>query len=164
VTELSETRSDKQNKRGKRIFRKDLAVFSFFLFLSFIFWYLNSLGKEIEAEINYPIQYINPPKGKLIADEEPAKLTLTLKGGGYTILKLKFMSNRTPLIVDISEVSYKRVPGGGGIKYYIVTSSISRNLPSRYKSGCDITSVKPDTLIFTLDEYKEVDINNESDD
>ena len=39
-------------KKGVRVINRDVAVFAFFLFISFIFWYLNSLGKEIEAGIN----------------------------------------------------------------------------------------------------------------
>ncbi len=163
MTGLGDTRSDKQEKKEVRL-RKDLAVFSFFLFLSFIFWYLNALGKEIQTEIKYPVQFINPPNGKLVSDEEPMKLSLNLKGAGYTILKLKLKSNSTPFIIDMSGVSYRRVPGSSGQKYYIITSVLTRNMPAKYMSGCDITSVKPDTLIFSMVDSERLTAPDEPDD
>jgi len=36
-----------KEKGGIRVDR-DLMVFAFFLFLSFVFWYLNEMGKETE--------------------------------------------------------------------------------------------------------------------
>ena len=52
--------------RRKRVsaINRDVVVFAFFLFLSFGFWYLNSLGKEMEADIKYPVKYINIPKDR----------------------------------------------------------------------------------------------------
>lgn len=130
---------------------RDVVVFAFFLFLSFIFWYINSLGKEIEAGIRYPVQYINLPVEKVIAEETPVKLNIYLKGPGYSILKLKVSGKRTPVLVDISKVNYLRVPGSKSLSYYIVTSGLTKSLTIQIRSGCEITSIKPDTLFFTLD-------------
>ena len=58
----------KFTKKEVSAVNRDIAVFTFFLFLSFGFWYLNSLGKEIEADLKYPVKYINLPKERLIAD------------------------------------------------------------------------------------------------
>jgi hypothetical protein len=37
------------------------------------------------------------------------------------------------------------------VSYYIVTSGLLKNLNVQIRSGCEITSVKPDTLFFSLD-------------
>ena len=58
--------SEKLTKKGVSAINRDVVVFAFFLFLSFGFWYLNSLGKEIEADIRYPVKYINIPKDRVI--------------------------------------------------------------------------------------------------
>jgi len=133
------------------VINKDVVVFAFFLFLSFVFWYLNSLGKEIEAEIKYPVKYINLPKEKEIVGEEPVKLNLYLKGPGYSILKLKLSGNRGPVIIDISKVNYNRVSGSSAFNYFILTSTITKSLTVQLRSGCDVTSIKPDTLFFALE-------------
>jgi len=70
-----------------------------------------------------------------------------LKGPGYTILKLKLSGKKAPLIIDISKVNYKRTPGG---KAFIVTSGLAKSLNVQMRSGCEITSIKPDTLFFSF--------------
>jgi hypothetical protein len=34
---------------------RDVIVYAFCLILSFVFWYLNSLGKDFETGIKYPV-------------------------------------------------------------------------------------------------------------
>jgi len=138
-------------KKGVRVINRDVAVFAFFLFISFIFWYLNSLGKEIEAGINYRVKYTNLPKERIINEDLPTDLNLFMKGPGYSILKLKISGRKAPLIIDISKVSYKRATGSKSMNYYIVTSGLTKSLNVQMRSGCEITSIKPDTLFFTLD-------------
>jgi hypothetical protein len=138
-------------KKRTRVISRDIAVFAFFLFLSFIFWYLNSLGKENEDEIKYQVKYTNIPKERVITAEQPTDLNLFLKGPGYSILKLKISGKKAPLIIDISKVIYKRAAGDRASNYYIVTSGLSKSLNVQIGSGCEITSIKPDTLFFALD-------------
>jgi hypothetical protein len=133
-----------------RVVNRDIAVFAFFLFLSFIFWYLNSLGKEIEAGIKYPVKYTNIPKERVINDSMPTEVNLFIKGPGYSILKLKISGKHTPLLIDISKVNYRRTPGDKALNYYIVTSGLTKSLNFQMRSGCEITSIKPDTIFFTL--------------
>jgi len=143
----------KENLVRKRVkaINRDFFVFAFFLLLSFMFWYLNSLGKEVEAVIKYPFQYINIPKEREIVGESPGKIDLFLKGPGYSVLKLKLSGNKPHVLIDISKVSYKRLPGSEPLRYYIITSGLAKSLTVQIRSGCEITSIKPDTLFFTLD-------------
>ncbi len=114
----------KLTKKGVSNIDKDIIVFAFFLFLSFVFWYLNSLGKEIETNIRYPVRYVNLPKEKVLEEDLPARLELYLKGPGYSILKLRLPGNRAPVILDISSISYRRAEGSSALRYYIMTSSL----------------------------------------
>jgi hypothetical protein len=148
-----ENRTGTENliKKGAKAKKREVAVFAFFLFLSFIFWYLNSLGKEIEAGIRYQIKYTNIPKDKVIKQSPPNDLILFLKGPGYSILKLKILPRKAPVIIDISKVNYKRAFSGKSIDYFIITSGLTKSLNVQMKSGCEITSIKPDTIFFTLE-------------
>jgi hypothetical protein len=145
-----ETRTELTKKGVGRI-NRDVAVFAFFLFLSFVFWYLNSLGKETEAGIKYPVKFTNLPKERIIAERPPMWLNIYLKGTGSSILKLKFSGDKSPVNIDISKVNYKRVPGSKDLDYYIVSSGLIKSLTVQLRSGCEITSIKPDTIFFTLE-------------
>jgi hypothetical protein len=144
-------RSENLVKKGARVIKRDIAVFAFFLFLSFIFWYLNSLGKEMEAGINYLVKFTNLPKERVISENQPSHLNLFLKGPGYSILKLKIAGNNAPVVIDISKVNYRRAVGDRALNYFIVTSGLTKSLNVQMRSGCEITSIKPDTLFFTLE-------------
>lgn len=157
-------RSDNLTKKEVRVINRDVVVFAFFLLLSFIFWYLNSLGKEIETGIRFPVKYINLPKGMIIVEEPPVRLNLYLKGPGYSILKLKISGNRTPVLIDISKINYKRVYGSVAFNYFIITSGLTKSLSVQLRSECEITSIKPDTLFFTLNKTpaKSIPVNPEN--
>jgi hypothetical protein len=144
-------RNERLTKRGVRAINRDIAVFAFFLFLSFVFWYLNSLSKEAETGITCQVKYTNLPKDRVIPENLPSDLNLFLKGPGYSILKLKISGMKAPVIIDISKVNYKRVPGGKSQNYYIITSGLTKSLNVQMRSGCEITSIKPDTLFFSLE-------------
>jgi hypothetical protein len=140
-------RIENPTKKRVRIINRDVGVFAFFLVLSSLLWYLNSLGKENEAGIKYHIKFTNLPKERTINQEQPGELNVFLKGPGYTILKLKLSGKKAPLIIDISKVNYKRIQGG---KAFVVTSGLAKSLNVQIRSGCEITSIKPDTLFFSF--------------
>jgi hypothetical protein len=129
---------------------RDVVVFAFFLFLSFGLWYVNSLGKEMEADIKYSLKYINVPKDRVLDDESPDRLSFSLKGPGYSVLKLKVSGKKPAVLIDLSKVSYKRVPESKNPDYYIVASGLIKSLTVQIRSGCEIISIKPDTLFFSL--------------
>jgi hypothetical protein len=145
-----------ENLTGKRasLINRDIFVFAFFLLLSFILWCLNFLGKEFETGFSYPVEFINLPKERVIVEESSSKLNLFLKGSGYSMFKLKVSGNRTPLKIDFSKINYKRVQGRTIMNSFILTSGLSKSPDVQLRSGCEITSIKPDTLFFTLEKVK----------
>ncbi len=135
------------NSLGNKLTNRKLAVFSVFLLLSFFFWYLDALGKEIEADIKYPVVYRNIPDS-IDPDKMPQRVTLFLNGTGFSILRLKFTGKSNPVIVDFDRVSCKKYNDKGEEKYYSITSGMESSFSSQIKPGCRISSVSPDTLIF----------------
>lgn len=138
------------SKIKKFLPNKELPVFLFFLLLSFLFWYLNELGKDLEGTISYPVRYINPPKERIISGDLPDKLEMNLRGPGYSILKMKISGSRAPVVIDFSRVSPKRLPG---IKpnYYLLTSGLIQGFSKQLHADFEIISIYPDTLYFSYD-------------
>lgn len=137
-------------RKKRAVINRDMTVFAFFLFLSFIFWYLNSLDNEVEAGIRFQIRYTNIPRGRIVSESDPARLNLYLKGPGSSVLRQKLSGKKVPLSIDISKVNYKRVPGSKNPDYYVITNGLSRSFAVQLRSEFDIISIKPDTLYFTL--------------
>jgi hypothetical protein len=151
VKENDSIKTENFKKKGGSGINKDVFVFAFFLLLSFVFWYLNSLGKDTEADIKYEIKYINIPAQREIVEDPPGKLIIYLKGSGYSIMKLKLTSKSSPLKIDLSKANYKRVPESTKNSYLIVTSGLTKSFKVQFGSEFEIIAIKPDTLFFTLD-------------
>ena len=140
----------KSTGKERKLSRKDIAVFVFFLCLSFIFWYLNSLGKDLETNIRYPLKYTNIPKDWKLSENMPDKVSLFLNGPGYSILQMKMSGRHAPLVIDISRVSRKNLQNGKSADYYIITSNLIPKFNSELKSECKVTAIKPDTLFLSV--------------
>jgi hypothetical protein len=146
----------KLSKKEVSLLNKNVVIFAFFLFLAFIFWYLNSMGKEIKSEFKYNVNFINSPKGRIISGDFQSKLTLELKGQGYSLLKRKISRYRTPLVVDLSKVIFKRISDPKSIRYYILSAGLIPNLKKQMGNGCEIISVKPDTIFLMFNVIEKV--------
>jgi hypothetical protein len=143
------TRPSNLTKKEVSIIKGNTLIFAFFLLLSFIFWYLNSLGKDLETDIKYPVKYSNVPENRTLTAGLPSRLNLFLKGPGYSILRLKISGKNTPVEIDFSKIKYKRVPSSKSSDYYIIASDLIPGFNSQLKSVCKISSIKPDTLYFS---------------
>jgi hypothetical protein len=107
------------------------------------------LGKDLETDIRYPVIYANVPKNKILI-AETTRLSIIVKGPGYSILKLKVFGNASPIAVDLSKVPVRHLQNERYPDCVIVTTSLIQNFSSQLKSPCKITSVKPDTLFISF--------------
>jgi len=139
-----------EQKRKRRFLNRELPVFAFFLLLSFVFWYLNELSKDLQGTINYPVRYINPPKDRIVTGDLPDKLEMELRGPGYSILKVKLSGSRAPVVIDFSRLTPRRLPGAMP-HYYLVTSGLINNFSKQMHADFEILSIHPDTLFFGYD-------------
>lgn len=148
-----ETPHKTQNITGRllKLIDRDVLVFSFFLVLSFIFWYLNGLSKEIENSVKYPVRYINPPRDKVLVGTLPSRLELQLKGPGYSILKLRLSGSRAPVVIDMSRINYNSPLRQESDEYYVLTNNLKDNFARQLRADYEILSISPDTLLFQFD-------------
>lgn len=140
----------KGRRKEDGVLNKEIPAFIFFLLLSFIFWYLNELSKELETTLSYPVRYVNPPKERIIIGEMPHKLAMRLRGPGYSILKMKLSGSKAPVVIDFSKVAPKRLPGKRP-HYCLVTSGLIEDFSKQLHADFEILSIKPDTLFFAYD-------------
>jgi hypothetical protein len=137
-------------KKEVRLLNKNVVIFAFFLFLAFILWYLNALGKEIETDIRYSVRFINPPKGRVIPEDNQLKLMLEVRGQGYSLLKHKIGVDKTSLVVDLSKTPCRRLPDSDPPVYYLLSGSLMSNFKKQIGSGFQLLAIKPDTLSVAL--------------
>jgi hypothetical protein len=139
-----------ERERDKDNLNREVLIFVFFLFLSSLFWYLNELGKDVDTAIQYPVRYINPPKGRVLTGDLPDRMTMELQGPGYSILKLKLSGSRAPVVVDFSKMTLRRLPGTQS-SFYIVSSSMIESFSKQLHADFTISVIKPDTIFYGFD-------------
>lgn len=140
----------KLTKKEVRLLNKNVVIFAFFLFLAFTLWYLNSLGKELKSDFRVSANFINPPKGRVISGDLPLKLTVELKGQGYSLLKKRIFGKTDPLLIDLSKVTFRRIPDSKPTRYYVLTPSLIPAFKKQMENGLEVQSVKPDTIYLSF--------------
>src|SRR5664279_3955857 len=116
--------------------------------LSAIFWLLNSLNQEFTTSMHYSVNYLNPPKNKVVTGEDKSGLNITLKGRGYTLLRFIVKGTQSPLIIDL-ESTYCHRNGLNGRVYYL-SSEVKDVVQNQLGSELQVISIQPDTVEFSL--------------
>lgn len=134
-----------------KFLNRNVAVFSFFLLLSFIFWYINALGKNITGSVNFPVRYINFPENLALVNELPDRLSLELEGTGYSILRARISGNKTPLIIDVDNAGLSVKNNENELEFFIYSYNLRESFLRQLRSNFQINSISPDTINFVFD-------------
>lgn len=132
----------------KIAFRKRALMFSFFLMLSVIFWFMNALSKNYTTDIKYPVRYRNFPGDKTLIGELPNYFTLRVNAHGYTLLRYKLSSRYIPIVFSVNSFKLSRMSEKDSSFYFLETRYIKEYVAKQLSSEFEIVSLKPDTIIF----------------
>jgi hypothetical protein len=136
-------------ERKKITLNKKVLTFFFFLLLSVLFWFLTSLNKDYVTSIAYPVRYIRFPENKVLVNDLPDKLDLTVNANGFTLLSYQLRSRLTPIIFDVNSFSPNRFRNDAS-SVYILLSSVRDDIAKQLSSEIEILDIRPDSLIFTF--------------
>jgi len=134
--------------REKAKFNKRLAIFLFFLFISTVLWFLIKLSHEYTTDLDYPIQLVNPPKGKVIVGAPPRTVQLRVKAYGYTLLRYKAMALLSPIQVNLKGA--KLSLNSDGSEYFLMLGDKLNSFVSQLSDDIILLGVQPDTLFFSM--------------
>lgn len=152
--DLSESKGRWQKrieKLRKRVLKREVAVFSFFLLLAFIFWFLNALSKEMSGRIEFPVRYINFPEDRALVNELPDYFNLMVTGPGYSIVQTKLGGRKEHLTVDLDKAGIRVQEDRDKLRFYILSFSLREQLSSQLRTDFSIVSIVPDTIQFEFD-------------
>ncbi len=130
---------------------QNIIIFVFFLLISSLFWFFNALSKEYNTEIIVPVQYINSPENKLIAEDQANEIKIKITALGYRIINYKTTSIE-PVIINLKKHKPKLVEGAKNKKFFILTQSLKDEIINTIGKELNISIIGPDSLIFNMDE------------
>lgn len=137
---------------------RNLLTYLFFLLIAVIIWYLNALNKDYTTDLNFRVKYSDLPEDKVLVDEPPERIKLTVNAQGFTILKYKLGFIFYPVVLDASYQSLRRNQFSGQGEYFILTQSVFDKIAVQLSSDVTLRSVSPDTLKFLFSETTQKDI------
>jgi len=126
-----------------------LTVFFICLSISTLIWFLIKLSDVYITEINFPIKFKNQPQSKILISQVDSTIILNIQDKGYTIAALKYLSRKTPFIVDLSKLRLHRK--GRLYEARINTITWAQNIANNYGFGGEIFSIYPDTIYFLFE-------------
>ncbi len=129
-------------KRPK-ISKKKIAIFSVFVFVATIFWFLDALNREYTTKVDYPIEFYNFPKDVLISSTYPEKLIVTIKAYGFDIIGKMNISDT--LKIDVEKLSVKDKTDKQ--KLILSLNKISDDLFSEL-NNINVINIKPESVVF----------------
>ena len=130
--------------RRPKISKKKIAIFSVFVFIATIFWFLDALNREYTTKIEYPIEFINFPEDVSITSNYPQYLSVTIKAHGFDIIGKKNISN--PFKIDIKKLSV--IDKTDRSKLIISLRKISDDLFPKIQN-IEIVHIVPESIILT---------------
>jgi hypothetical protein len=142
---------------GKRIIskllilRKQYLIFTFFLAVATLAWYIRALNEYYTTELQYPVRYVNLPPNRILSHAPPEYLTLRIRADGYTILGYKLKLKRA-LRFNVNSFSLYSLTADS-TSVYLLTKYTYDKLTSELNESnknIQILDISPDTLFFNF--------------
>jgi len=126
---------------------KKLVIYLFFVALAAIFWFLNALSKEYTTTVNYPVTYSDFPAKKILSNQLPSKLRLTVRAYGFDLLRYK-LSFIQSIDFPVNELTNNRMEKVGENRFFFQTERMTSDVASQLSSAISVTHISPDTIRF----------------
>lgn len=80
---------------------KQILIFVLFIFISTMFWFLQSLNNKEDLNISLPIEYKNLPKDVILAEVPPKTVNVQLRDKGLNLINYS-LRRVDPIVIDLS--------------------------------------------------------------
>jgi len=132
-----------------KISKKKIVIFSVFIVLATIFWFLNALNREYTTKISYPVEFYNIPKNISPAVSVPENLSINIKAYGFEILWKMGVSK--PLKINVEKFAEKDKSDKSKL---LINSSRFKNELFPNLNNIEIISIDPEIIVFSSKNLK----------
>jgi hypothetical protein len=143
-----------KRSRDKR-YRENLYVFFSCIGISIFIWFSIKMSQEYVTDIDYPIQFTNLPKNKVLSQSETDKISLRTKSKGFDLLSLKYLTYKKPVRFNLSNV--RLGSDFDNHMNYLLSRNMLQQIIGQMDPDYQLLAIKPDTLFFRLEEVITVD-------
>ena len=151
------TKKNIRKKRNSRFFKlnRELLVFSIFLLVAIIFWFIQTFKNTTSVSLDYRLQLNGIPNSLVYTSEVPERIKVRLYGRGFNVLKLLFSSSNDRVV----EVDYSLMKDTS--KALIIDSDIwKRSFSKVLPSGVSVNeqSIQTIEIFYSSAEQKKLPV------
>ncbi|MFA6126091.1 MAG: hypothetical protein WC699_02200 [Bacteroidales bacterium] len=132
---------------GKSRRRRQLIVLIACVLIATLLWFLRALENDYTTHVDHPVRYINLPDKMVSLNKLPQRISLEVKGLGFSILRHNWNFSKTPLIIDIKKLKSIPARRKKGFVEYLPMNQYLYDFSSQL-SDLKVLSIIPDTLLF----------------
>ena len=125
------------------VFRRQTAIFLFFLFLSSIFWFMHYTGIKKELLVNYPVKYINKSSDIQITNNLPNSISVILGDTRTSFLHYFFKQKLDTLCINLADIDKF---AENGTKTYLTDSIINSSVYNDFGKFAKIINFSPQII------------------
>ncbi len=131
---------------------KQAVIFFVCLSIAAILWFLNSMEKDYNTALSYPVKYVNPPDNLFLSNNPPQKLELNVQLHGFTLLRHKLSLSVSPVIIDLKTIT-RNAEKQNNI-YKIPSETLINKINPQISKEISINSISPQEIEFQFDSLK----------
>ena len=137
---------------------RTVLLYLFFLFISFVFWFVLTLNNSFQHEYSIPLHIKSIPDSATMISEIPHSIKVTVKDKGLSMLKYE-IGNLPTLTLDFKEYS-----NGSGL-FRVSVADLRSDVRDIFGASAITPSVNPDSprFIYTNTPAKTVPTNSHID-
>ncbi len=142
---LLKNTGDSTPKKGIRLNRR-MIVFIICLIVSSFFWLVQSLAKNYTLQLNFPVNYVNFPADKVVANPLPKRADVTVNTSGFNYLFYLISKNKKTILLDVKHIKSLHKKN----HYYILPNSGIETISSQFNEEMKILKINPDTIFLNF--------------
>lgn len=132
---------------GKSRRRRQLTVLIACILIATALWFLRAFENEYTTHVVQPVQFINISDELMPLTALPPKISLEVKGMGFSILRHNWNLSKNPVTIDISKLKSVSARKKKGFVEYLPMNQYLTVFSNQLKD-LKVLAVNPDTLVF----------------
>ncbi len=133
--------------RGKSRRRKQLTILIACVLIATVLWFLRAFENEYTTRVDHPVVYTHMPEKMIILNTLPQRISLQVKGLGFSVLWHNWNFSKTPLTIDVRKLRSVAAKSKKGFVEYLPMDQYIGDFSAQLRD-LKILAIDPDTLMF----------------
>lgn len=131
---------------GKSRRRQQLTILIACFLIAVALWFLRALENEYVTHVEHPVRYFNLPEKMIALNPLPQRISLEVRGLGFSVLRHNWNFSKTPLAIDLRKLKSAAGKKKKGFVEYLPLNQYYNDFTTQLKDLKVVASI-PDTLV-----------------